>query len=245
MVGKNQIKFITGLQQKKYRNELGLFFAEGNKIIFELIEAGFKAKEIFSVSPDVYFDYKVPVSQITTQELKKISALVTPNESFGIFHMPTSLTFQEKGLIVALESIRDPGNLGTIIRLCDWFGVNQLICSEDTVDTYNPKVVQASMGSLARVQVYYFDLEKLLLNTNLPVFGAFMDGQNVYETILPSAAILLMGNEANGISNKLEMVLKTKISIPRFGEIQKTESLNVASATAILLSEFRRNISEK
>jgi len=245
MVSKNQIKFITSLQQKKYRNELGLFFAEGNKIIFELINAGLKAKEIFSISPEDYFYYKVPVTQITASELKKISALVTPNESLGIFHIPTPKNYQEEGLIVALEAIRDPGNLGTIIRLCDWFGINQLICSFDTVDIYNPKVVQASMGSLARVQVYYLDLEKLLLNTNLPVFGTFMDGQNVYESILPSEAILLMGNEANGISNKLETVLKTKISIPRFGDIQKTESLNVASATAILLSEFRRSINGK
>lgn len=143
-------------------------------------------------------------------------------------------------LKVALDAIRDPGNLGTIIRLCDWFGITQLICSTDTVDCYNPKVVQASMGSLARVEVEYVDLKDYLSNTKLPVYGAFMDGESIYKESLPQEGILVMGNEANGVHPEIEALVNKRISIPRFGELQETESLNVATATAIILSEFKR-----
>jgi TrmH family RNA methyltransferase len=143
-------------------------------------------------------------------------------------------------LIVALDSVRDPGNLGTIMRLCDWFGIEQLICSKETVDIYNPKVVQATMGSIARVHVSYVDLNDFLTTTTLPVFGTFMNGENIYTTALPQEGIIVMGNEANGIAPELEKIIKNRLTIPRFGTIQKTESLNVATATAIVLSEFRR-----
>jgi TrmH family RNA methyltransferase len=147
---------------------------------------------------------------------------------------------KNSGLIVALDAIRDPGNLGTIIRLCDWFGVQQLICSEDTADCYNPKVVQATMGSLARVQIHYVSLLEFFEATDLPIYGGFMDGKNVYSEKLPKDGIIVMGNEANGISEEIIQKITHKITIPRFGNLQKTESLNVATATAILLSEFRR-----
>ena len=143
--------------------------------------------------------------------------------------------------MVALDAINDPGNLGTIIRLCDWYGVTQLICSTDTVDCYNQKVVQASMGSLTRIAINYVNLETYLNKTHLPTYIADMDGDNVYKTQLPAEGILIMGNEANGVSNKIKTLISNKISIPRFGELQETESLNVATATAILLSEFKRN----
>ena len=155
-----------------------------------------------------------------------------------------------KGLIVALDDIRDPGNLGTIIRLCDWFGVTQLLCSTETVDVYNPKVIQATMGSITRVKVNYVNLNDYISQSSLPVFGTFMDGKNLYKEVLPKEAILIFGNEANGISASLEKNIKNRIAIPRFpseegdtscDNIQKTESLNVATATAIFLSEFRRN----
>ena len=155
-----------------------------------------------------------------------------------------------KGLIVALDDIRDPGNFGTIIRLCDWFGVTQLLCSPETVDVYNPKVIQATMGSITRVKVNYVNLNDYISQSSLPVFGTFMDGKNLYKEVLPKEAILIFGNEANGISASLEKNIKNRIAIPRFpsedgntscGDIQKTESLNVATATAIFLSEFRRN----
>ena len=157
-----------------------------------------------------------------------------------MFKIPEAKLLKYSGLIVVLDDVNDPGNLGTIIRLCDWFGVAQLVCSLNTVDCYNSKVVQASMGSLTRVSINYVDIENYLAQTKLPKFGTLMDGENVYKSQLPSNAILVMGNEANGISKNVLNLLDSFISIPRFGEIQQTESLNVATATAILLSEFKR-----
>jgi TrmH family RNA methyltransferase len=176
----------------------------------------------------------------TETELKKISFLKTANTSLAVFEIPKPEPLHDSGLIVALDAVRDPGNLGTIMRLCDWFGVCQLICSNDTADCFNPKVVQATMGSLARVQVHYLSLSDFLENTALHIYGGCMDGKNIYDEKLPENAIVVMGNEANGISGEIEKLLTHKITIPRFGKIQKTESLNVATATAILLSEFRR-----
>ena len=143
-------------------------------------------------------------------------------------------------MIVALDAINDPGNLGTIIRLCDWFGIDQLLCSKETVDCYNTKVVQSSMGSLTRVAISYIDLKEYLTSVSIPIFIADMDGDNIYEMKPPTSAVLVMGNEANGISNSIKQIVSTKITIPRYGNSQLTESLNVATATAILLSEFRR-----
>jgi len=157
-----------------------------------------------------------------------------------LFKIPEEKSNQSNGLIVALDAVNDPGNLGTIIRLCDWFGVSELICSKDTVDCYNQKVVQASMGSLTRISIKYVALENYLNETSLPTFIADMDGENVYTSELPKEAILIMGNEANGVSDSIKQLIENKISIPRFGKIQATESLNVATATAILLSEFKR-----
>ena len=158
----------------------------------------------------------------------------------GIFKVPEIKKFDDQGLIIALDGINDPGNLGTIIRLCDWFGVRQILCSKDSVDCYNPKVVQATMGSLARVSVFYVELKSILTSTKLPVYGAIMNGKNVHETALEQEGILVLGNEANGLSKEVEEVVTHKITIPRFGAIQQTESLNVATAAAILLNEFRR-----
>jgi TrmH family RNA methyltransferase len=169
--------------------------------------------------------------------------LSTPNNCLALFAIPETEKPISSGLIVALDAVRDPGNLGTIIRLCDWFGVDQLWCNEQTVDLYNPKVVQATMGSLARVKVHYLDLEKEIQKANLPVFGTFMDGENIYQSNLPSEGILILGNEANGISTGIEKLVTSRLAIPRFGNLQKTESLNVATATAIFLSEFKRSAS--
>jgi TrmH family RNA methyltransferase len=159
----------------------------------------------------------------------------------AVFKIPKDTEIETSGLIVALDAIRDPGNLGTIIRLCDWFGIRQIWCSKETVDAYNPKVIQATMGSIARVNISYVDLNESISKSKLPVYGTFMDGENVYNQKLPTAGILVLGNEANGISKDLENVVTNRIAIPRFGDIQKTESLNVATATAIFLSEFKRN----
>lgn len=240
MVSKSQTKLITSLRQKKYRDQAGLFVAEGPKVIAELLNEEVKLQWLFSTD----------ASQVTAKnhfyisqaELKKISFLKTANTSLAVFELPKPIPLGDSGLIVVLDALRDPGNLGTIIRLCDWFGVQDLVCSQDTADCYNPKVVQATMGSLARVRVHYVSLPEYFKKTQLPVYGGFMDGKNIYAEELPKEGIIVMGNEANGISEEIIQNITHKISIPRFGNIQKTESLNVATATAILLSEFRRSI---
>lgn len=236
MLSKNQIKNITRLKQKKYRQQEGLFIAEGGKVIKEFLNSTFKLVDLFTTET-----FNVENECIVSEaDLKKISCLTTPNTALAIFKIPETDTIITEGLILALDDIRDPGNLGTIIRLCDWFGIKQLVCSLKTVDCYNPKVVQATMGSLTRVNIVYTDLSIYLKEVDVPVFGAFMDGKNVYQTELPKDGILVLGNEANGISSIIEASITDKISIPRFGDLQATESLNVATAGAILLSEFRR-----
>ncbi len=212
--------------------------AEGPKVIGELIRSGMNLHQLFATAAMDMVSEEPEI--ITPAELQKISFLKTPNTALGIFAIPETKKMGELGLVIALDAVRDPGNLGTIIRLCDWFGVHQLVCSEDTADCYNPKVIQASMGSISRVQVHYTKLEDYLQKSNLPVFGAVMDGHSVYEKSLPANGILVMGNEANGISPEIDQLIDFRITIPRFGNNQATESLNVATATAILLSEFRR-----
>lgn len=241
MVSKNQIKLITSLHQKKYRQANNLFIAEGVKVINELLNSNFELENVFATEllfPQVD---KHKFSLIAENDLKKISALTVPNNCLAVFKIPVPEKVKETGLILALDDIRDPGNLGTILRLCDWFGIEQLICSEQTVDLYNPKVVQATMGSIARVNVTYLDLNHYILTTKLPVFGTFMEGKNIYKTTLTKEGIIIMGNEANGISPSIEENIKSRLTIPRFGDLQQTESLNVATATAIVLSEFCRN----
>jgi TrmH family RNA methyltransferase len=236
MLTKSQIKFISSLSQKKFRNQHGLFKVEGIKSISEFLNSHFVLHELFSTEASFSCHY----TTITEVELKKISALKSPNTALALFKIPEFTAVDDSKLIVALDAIRDPGNLGTIIRLCDWFGIDDVICSIETVDCFNPKVVQATMGSLTRVNVNYLDLEDFLKKTKLQKYGAFMDASNVYTEHLPEKGILILGNEANGISKAIEVLVDKKITIPRFGHLQATESLNVATATAILLSEFRR-----
>jgi RNA methyltransferase, TrmH family len=240
MLSKNQIKGITSLQQKKYRFIHQLFFAEGIKVIQELLASNFELDHLYTTKNDFSEVSNEKKSLISETDLKKISALAAANTCLAVFKIPKDTEIQESGIILALDSIRDPGNLGTILRLCDWFGINQIVCSKDAVDIYNPKVVQATMGSISRVNVSYVDLEAFISKTSLPIFGTFMEGKNIYTTKLPQEGIIVMGNEANGISTEVEKLIKNKLTIPRFGSLQKTESLNVASATAIVLSEFKR-----
>ena len=240
MVSKNQIKLITSLQQKKYRIANKLFFAEGVKGIQELLDSNFELEHLYTTQNDFGQVFNEKKTIITENDLRKISALATPNSCLALFKMPLEKPIVQTGLIVALDSIRDPGNLGTILRLCDWFGIQQVLCSTETVDLFNPKVVQATMGSIARVNVNYINLDAFLTQTTMPIFGTFMDGTNIYKSVLPEQGIIIMGNEANGISTSLEKLVQNRLTIPRFGDLQKTESLNVATATAIVLSEFRR-----
>ena len=239
-ISKNQFKLITSLSQKKYRLKHKLFIAEGVKVVHELLKSSFEVETLFCTDDFLLDISDEQVVRILEADLKKISNLKTPNKVLGLFRIPDEKLLENKGLIIALDAINDPGNLGTIIRLCDWFGVDELICSRDTVDCYNQKVVQASMGSLTRVSIRYVDLAEYLSETNLPTFIADMDGENVYKSNLPKDGVLIMGNEANGVSSAIKKLITNKISIPRFGKTKETESLNVATATAILLSEFKR-----
>jgi len=240
MLSKSELKLITSLEQKKYRLLHQLFVAEGKKTILELLNSKFQLHQLYTTTLE--FDVSdVLQTKITPKELDKISFLKTPNVDLGVFKIskPKSIDFSK--LIIALDNVRDPGNLGTIIRLCDWFGVMDLVCNLETVDCYNPKVIQATMGSITRVNVSYLNLEEFLANNNdVQKFGAFMDGETIYDKDLPRSGIIVLGNEANGICKQVESQITQRVSIPRFGELQAAESLNVANATAILLSEFKR-----
>ena len=241
MISKNEIKYIQSLSHKKTRDEEEVFIAEGAKVIGEFVTAGWFLEHLYYTDADLPQILPSRKTQVTDAELQKMSALTTANNCLAIFRMPDEKPIAQSGLIVALDDIRDPGNLGTIIRLCDWFGISQLVCSKETAELYNPKVVQATMGSMTRVNVNYVDLIGFLSATKLPVFGTFMDGENIYAQTLPDAGVIVLGNEANGISTGVGALCLNRIAIPRFGTLQQTESLNVASATAIVLSEFRRN----
>ncbi len=245
MLSKNQIKLIKSLEQKKGRVQNALFIVEGIKGVSEFLKSNYKLRHVYTTQ--LIFNVPIDlVSEISEAELKKISALKNPNTALAIFEIPEEKTSEEEGLIVALDAIRDPGNLGTIIRLCDWYGIKTLVCGNNTVDCYNTKVVQATMGSLTRVNVQYLDLEAYLDSKKTEVFGTFLAGENIYHTDLPTNGVIVLGNEANGISEAIATKVNRKLTIPQFGEIKATESLNVANATAIVLSEFkRRTIIEK
>ena len=241
MISKNQIKLITSLTQKKYRKQHQLFLAEGEKVIDEILNSSFELEHVYCTQ-DIFNNVEsTKKSIIGESDLKKITALNTPNNCLAVFKIPVEQKIDSTGLTVILDDIKDPGNLGTIIRLCDWFGVSQIVCSLQSVDIYNPKVVQATMGSITRVAVFYTDLEEYLNNSNAKIYGTFMEGENIYKTSLPTNGIVVFGNEANGISKTIEKFITDKIAIPRFGNLQSTESLNVATAAAIVISEFKRN----
>lgn len=239
MVVKSELKLIKSLQQKKYRNEYGLFVVEGKKTLEEVFGSKCKPYKILAVVPEKLNIKDVEVVQISTKELRQMSSLKNPNGFLGVFYMPKPTDQISSDWILALDGIQDPGNLGTIIRLCDWFGVTDIICSEETVDCYNPKVLQATMGSIARVTVRYTSLAPFLNNSRLPVYGTFMNGVSISNLTLPKQGILVMGNEGKGISKEVVDRCTQKLTIPQFGH-STTESLNVASATAILLHEIRR-----
>lgn len=246
MLSKSQIKLITSLGKKKYRNHHKLFMVEGVKSIKEFLQSNVELNQLFTTDITL-FDVDVSKTVlINHSELKKISSLTTPNNAVAIFNIQPPKSIDLNKLVVALDNVNDPGNLGTIIRLCDWFGVNDLICSFGTVDCYNPKVVQATMGSLARVNITYLDLSNFLHENKVShVYGTFMEGENVYTSPITEKGILVLGNEANGISKEIEPLITKRLTIPKFGSLKKTESLNVATATAIFLSEFKRRTTEK
>lgn len=244
MLSKSQISFVSSLHQKKYRKEHGLFLVEGSKSITEFLHSAFHIQEIFAL-PEALHTFgqrakNIKITEVNANELKKISTLTTPQDSLALirspeYENPASLNFRDK-ISLVLDGVQDPGNLGTIIRTADWFGFTEIICSADTVEAYNPKVVQASMGSLARVKICYTDLAALFRHHDLPVFGALLNGESIYGLDWGKEGFLVLGNEGKGISAAIERLVTKKITIPRFGH---AESLNVGVSAAIICSEIR------
>lgn len=240
-ITKGRLKEIKSLQQKKFRDETGFFVIEGVKMVEEtmaaiphLIDCCLHTSE-YQISNQ---NQPFPIYQVDRKSLEQCSSLKTPNKILAVVKQLPQKNANSK-FILALDGIQDPGNMGTILRLADWFGIEQIVCSKETVDCYNPKVVQASMGAILRVSINYCSLKTFLSETKLPVFGALLEGKNIYKESLTNDGILLMGNEGNGISNELLSYIQHPLTIPRFG---KAESLNVSVATGILLSEFWRGV---
>jgi TrmH family RNA methyltransferase len=238
VISKNQIKFIKSLSLKKNRVKAQLFVAEGEKIVNELLNSKFEIEHIYATKQfsGINSSEKSALTVVSNEELSRISNLTSPNNVLAIVKISQKESEKSGGIKLVLDDVNDPGNLGTIIRICDWFGVTQLICSNSTVDCYNPKVVQSAMGSVFRLDIKYLDLATYLANIDTPVYGAYMNGVDVKEQELPKQAHLIMGNEANGISESISKYITNKVSIKNIGE--NTESLNVAVATSILLHEF-------
>jgi TrmH family RNA methyltransferase len=236
MISKNQIKFVRQLEQKKFRKKEQLFVAEGPKVVGDLLRAGFNAYQIFATNE--WKHNGLAFQEVSKEELQKLSFLQHPQEVLAVFEIPSKEQASSSPLSLALDDVQDPGNLGTIIRIADWFGITTIYCSEGTADAWNPKVVQATMGSIARVNLIYTDLAEMIRNSKVPVYGTLLDGQNIYTQELSKEGIIVMGNEGNGISQEIRQLITHKLLIPQFHE--GPESLNVAIATAITCSEFRR-----
>lgn len=242
MLTAHTIKTIQSLDKKKYRQKYNLFLVEGNKIIKELPNSEYEIENLYSIDPENLIFKTQEVEKILPADLKKISFLQHPKDSVAVCKIPENKYLEEISIQLILDGVQDPGNLGTIIRLADWFGIEQIICSNDTVDVYNPKVIQATMGSFLRVNVFYTDLEDYLKKYQHPIFGTDMNGENVYKTEFPEKFSLVFGNEGNGIRPSTEDLITTMITIPRFGKAQSTESLNVSMSAGIILGEiFSKN----
>jgi TrmH family RNA methyltransferase len=246
MISKNQIKYIRQLEQKKFRKRENCFVAEGPKVVGDLMRQ-YQPEAIFATEDwnGIELTGPVPVSRVTDEELRRISFLQTPQQVLALFPIPEHTSYLSpltSHLYLALDSVQDPGNLGTIIRIADWFGIDTIFCSEDTADAYNPKVVQATMGSLAHVHIIYTDLLQLFetLPNDFPVYGTLLDGEDIYQQPLSDYGIIVMGNEGNGISEAVRQRVTHRLLIPNFHQGPSAESLNVAIATAITCSEFRR-----
>lgn len=247
MLSKNKIKFIRSLEMKKNRKENGVFLAEGNKLVSEL-SAHFKCKLLVATSQWLDSNRNINADEtiaVEKEELSRASLLKTPQDVLAVFEMPryeASDDDPKKELCLALDDIQDPGNLGTIIRIADWFGIKNIYCSHGTADAFSPKTVQATMGALARVKIHYCDIKALISGLDdVPVFGTFLDGNNIYESELSANGLIVMGNEGNGISKEVSALINKRILIPNYPQgNETTDSLNVAIATAIVCSEFRR-----
>ena len=247
MISKNQIKFIHSLELKKTRDREGLFIAEGPKTVADLMSIYepvelYATEEWFANRPEI----KQNSTQITKEELHKISFLKHPQQVLGIFPIPhheTDYNICQHELCLALDGVQDPGNLGTIIRIADWFGISTIFCGEGTADAFNPKAIQATMGSIARVKIVNVNLCELLdkLPYNIPTYATSLNGKNIYEQQLSTNGLIIMGNEGNGISSEVMSKVNHTILIPNYSQTNGIDSLNVAIATALTCAEFRRN----
>lgn len=238
MLNKRDIKLIKSLRLKKHRLTNKLFVVEGKKSISEFIQSNFSLFKLFSIDQQ-YFNLESKSTQITESDLKRISFLTNPDDHLAIFWIPEKKIIDESKLLLGLDGINDPGNLGTIIRTCDWYNITDIICSNDSVDCFNPKVVQSAMGSLSRVNITYLDLKKYLSSKSFNKIGTFLNGESIFETKINfDKGILVFGNEANGISSKVENELKQKITIPRNNSNNYPESLNLSNSVGIILSQL-------
>lgn len=256
MVSKSIIKLVHSLELKKNRRSLGLFVAEGPKVVGDLLPH-FRAKTIVALSEWISGNRHLlgdcAIYEATNEELQKVSLLQHPQDVVALFEIPSVAIVGDEladraslGLVLALDGVQDPGNMGTIIRIADWFGIDTLVCSPSTADAFNPKVVQATMGSIARVHIIYKDIVDFLqsLPSSLPVYGTLLDGENIYTQELSDNGVIVMGNEGNGISPEVRKLVNRRLLIPDFHRGSScAESLNVAIATAITCSEFRRKFS--
>lgn len=252
-LSKNKIKYIHSLEQKKIRKEEGVFLAEGPKLTGDLL-GHFPCRFLAATSAWLQKHDKVnadEIIEVSQEELSRASLLKTPQQVLAVFEQPRYVLTTDvvrNSLCLALDDVQDPGNLGTIIRLADWFGIEHIICSLNTVDVYNPKTIQATMGGIARVKVHYTALPGFIrsLEKDTPVFGTFLDGKNMYEQPLSATGLIVMGNEGNGIGQEVEALINRKLYIPNYPQGKETsESLNVAIATAVVCAEFRRQAAWK
>lgn len=247
MLSKNKIKYIRSLELKKNRKEEGVFVAEGHKLVGDLL-GHFPCKLLIALPSWLQKNTHIiadEVIEVSFDELSRASLLKNPQDVLAVFDQPiyeTSIEVMNQSLCLALDDIQDPGNLGTIIRLADWFGIEHIFCSYGTVDVYNPKVVQATMGALARVKIHYCNLVALISSMkNIPIYGTFLDGNNIYEETLSNNGLIVMGNEGNGVSEEVSRLINKRLYIPNYPSSRETsESLNVAIATAVTCAEFRR-----
>ena len=253
MISKNRLKYVRSLEMKKYRKADGVFVAEGPKLVGDLLDV--LECTYLVATPDwlsanalwVERQRGVEIDEVTEDELRRVSFQETPQQVLAVFQQPVySVDVNEvvrKQLCLVLDDVQNPGNLGTIVRLADWFGIEHIFCSKGCADIYNPKTVQATMGGIARVQVHYVDLPEMLssLERGIPIYGTFLDGDNMYQKTLENRGLIVMGNEGKGVSKEVEALVTERLYIPNYPEGRDTsESLNVAIATAIVCAEFRR-----
>lgn len=240
MLSKNKIKYLRSLHSKKFRDEHAAFLVEGEKSVSELLvnkpEIILEVFHLENYSFVSNLNQKINSQVISENDLVQISTLKSPNKVIAVCKKWDS-NIESAQFVLALDEIQDPGNLGTLIRLSDWFGIDAIICSPNTAEFYNPKVIQASMGSVFRTKIIYTDLKVYLEKTNLPIYGALLNGENIYAKKLSRKGVIILGNEGKGISSEIIKQIQIPITIPKIGE---TESLNVATAGAIILSEFSR-----